>query len=586
MAGLDSLLCGACRRIRKREDPHASVKQAVERLRANPEDPALQKNAKEAFDRHPEVVFSVLKEAVRAQPPPPTPGVAPVIPPTVPLTDTEPDWFNSVGEQRCTPIKKVRPANLRELVNVIVEAGRNGQRVRAVGSGHAFSDIARTDDAVLINPVLLNNVEATNLTLLREDARSSNATAPLVDVQAGISLRNLKAELDNRGLALPNLGGYDAQTISGTFATGTHGSGAAFGPLSSFARAIILVSDRGQVFQVEPTDGITDPAAFPDQIDGVAVTLRQDDEWFRAVSTAMGCMGVVYGYVLAVTPAYSVRETRSATTWDEAKKLLLPELWAPLPRPLAENDHFELVLNPYDVWFRHACIKVERRRVGNAAAAGERQDWFERLLQELSIRSAPDLVAFLNSVPFLSPLAIDAAIGTLAYEGAYTDASFNVFSLGSANDIKAVALELHCDARRTVPTVDRLLEVLGRRVAEAQWYLAGPVGIRWVAASESFLAPEAGRLTCTMELTMLVGVRTGVELVRHVKEEMCSLESTSVRVHWGLDLDFVTAEDVRAWYPDFGRWFDVYKELNSSGMFNNRFTERVGISLPGAAVSG
>src|SRR5438105_3940369 len=108
--------------------------------------------------------------------------------------------------------------------------------------------------------------------------------------------------------------------------------------------------------------------------------------------------------------------------------------------------------------------------------------------------------------------------------------------------------------------------------------MAGPLGIRFVAASDAFLAPQSGRMTCTIELAMLVGLKTAKDLARHVKERMCTHEATSVRVHWGLDLDFATAEDVMAWYPEFGRWFEVYKGLNSTGMFNNKFTDRLRIS--------
>jgi hypothetical protein len=41
----------------------------------------------------------------------------------------------------------------------------------------------------------------------------------------------------------------------------------------------------------------------------------------------------------------------------------------------------------------------------------------------------------------------------------YIDKSFNVFSLGAANNVKALALELHYDAKQCVPTIDKLLVV-------------------------------------------------------------------------------------------------------------------------------
>ncbi len=77
----------------------------------------------------------------------------------------------------------------------------------------------------------------------------------LVDVQAGICVRQLTEELDNRGLALANMGGYDGQTLSGTLSAGTHGSGVGFGPLASFVRAVVLVCESGAVYRIEPAAG-------------------------------------------------------------------------------------------------------------------------------------------------------------------------------------------------------------------------------------------------------------------------------------------------------------------------------------------
>ena len=48
-----------------------------------------------------------------------------------------------------------------------------------------------------------------------------------------------------------------------------------------------------------------------------------------------------------------------------------------------------------------------------------------------------------------------------------------------------------------------------------------------------------------------------------------------------MDLDLVTKDDIREWYPNFERWNKVYQELNSIGMFNNKFTDRMGISILG-----
>ena len=44
-------------------------------------------------------------------------------------------------------------------------------------------------------------------------------------VEAGMRLRELNRLLDDKGVALSQMGGYDAQTVAGVISTSTHGSG-------------------------------------------------------------------------------------------------------------------------------------------------------------------------------------------------------------------------------------------------------------------------------------------------------------------------------------------------------------------------
>ena len=67
----------------------------------------------------------------------------------------------------------------------------------------------------------------TDGTLLSLDAldRVLDVDGTLVRVEAGIRLKALSRELHMRGLAMPNLGDIDAQSLAGALATGTHGTG-------------------------------------------------------------------------------------------------------------------------------------------------------------------------------------------------------------------------------------------------------------------------------------------------------------------------------------------------------------------------
>lgn len=489
-------------------------------------------------------------------------------------------WANWLNEEVCTPITKTQPKDLAELISIITSAGAQGQRVRAVGAGYSMSDVARTDGAVLVYADQFDAVSDVDKSILS----SQSSTLSLIRVQSGIHVKDLNTELDNRGLALTHMSAYDGQTISGAFSTGSHGSGAAWGPMASMIRAIVLVAEDGTVYQIEPTNGITDAAKFPGHLPespDVPVVLKQDDDWFNAAQVSMGCLGVIYSYVMDVTPAFNIAENRTSVRWEDVKAQFAPELWNPLPAPLADFDHFELVISPYaDDDGTHTLIWTERNRVGQTPPRGERQDFTGKILENLGILFTSTLPDILNIIPSLVPTTINAALSNLVDDDApYIDKSFKVYKvLDSDLELKAHGIELHFPAQNLVTTIDTILQTFKNAADQKKLYIAGPIGIRFTAPSQALLAPESGRLTATAELDNIVGITEGVELLQQVKAEVSGADR-SIRVHWGLELETTTPQDMRDWYgPNLDKWLAVYRQLNPKGMFNNKFTDRVGFS--------
>lgn len=492
-------------------------------------------------------------------------------------------WSDWLGEQTCTPIAKTAPTSLEQLVAIIHDAGSKKQRVRAVGSGHSTSDITRTDGGILIDPHQMDAILDLDTATINQAVSGTS----LIRVQSGILIKDLNQQLDSRGLALVHMPAYDGQTISGAMSTGSHGSGAKWGPMPSMLRSIVMVVENGTVFQIEPANSaITDPTKFSGTLPeapGVRVVLLQNDDWFNAAQVSMGCLGVIYSYTMEVTAAFHVSENRTAVRWEDIKSQFAPEAFNPLPAPLADWDHFELVVSPYasDDDNKHPCIWVERARVGNTAKRGARQDFWGRILEDVGILFTGVLDNILNIFPRLAPSSINTAMEQLTTDDApYIDSSYTVFKvLDSELELRAHAIELHFPAEDLVATVDRLMATFQSIADEKNLYVAGPVGIRFVAASDALLAPQTGRLTATAEMSNIVGIKKGEELLQEVKSAM-STADRSIRVHWGLDLDTVTAQDARDWYgANLDKWLSVYREANANGMFNNKFTDRMGITV-------
>src|SRR2546426_2365319 len=137
-------------------------------------------------------------------------------------------WRNWAGDQQCVPATVARPQSLDDLRLAIEQASAEGQRVRVAASGHSFTDIACTDGHML---------RLEGMSQVLDVDRSTG----LVKVEAGIGLRGLSEELDRHGLALENMGDVDVQTLGGALSTGTHGTGARLGNLSTQVEAMELV---------------------------------------------------------------------------------------------------------------------------------------------------------------------------------------------------------------------------------------------------------------------------------------------------------------------------------------------------------
>src|SRR4051794_21551425 len=199
--------------------------------------------------------------------------------------DARSSWKNHLGNQSIDPLRIYEPESLEQVAAIVGEAGRMGATVRAVGSGHSWSDVALTDGFVILTGQL-SRVPAPEPDFVRPEW----AERQLVRAEAGIRIKELNAHLDEQGLALSNMGGYDHQSVAGVISTSTHGSGMTFGPLNDFVRSIDLVAGKGRVYRIERADGAAHPAAYAAHHGGDPGP-RPPHEMFDAGSGSQGFLG-------------------------------------------------------------------------------------------------------------------------------------------------------------------------------------------------------------------------------------------------------------------------------------------------------
>src|SRR3954470_20272621 len=101
-----------------------------------------------------------------------------------------PQWTNWARTATAVPTSVARPGSLGE----IVETVRGSTKVKALGAGHSFTEIAVAHPATAIDLGNWTGIESAD----REDG--------LVTVRAGTTIKELNAKLDRLGLAMANLG--------------------------------------------------------------------------------------------------------------------------------------------------------------------------------------------------------------------------------------------------------------------------------------------------------------------------------------------------------------------------------------------
>jgi L-gulono-1,4-lactone dehydrogenase len=471
-----------------------------------------------------------------------------------------PVWKNHAGNQSSHPVELATPATLAELSELVQRAEREGRTVRASGARHSWSDIALTD-GIMVEPTNLSAVER----VAAAGLRAGHDPSKLVWVGSGTHLRTLNPALERMGLALINMGGYDAQTIAGVVSTSTHGSGLAFGPFPDVVRSLELVVSKGRALRLEPKGGPTDPAAFAEP----GIELVQDDERFYAAVCGLGTIGLLYRVMIEVREKFWLKEVRTLNSWEQVRGTLSPG------GVLAGDAHYELFVNPYPGDDGEHRVLVTRR-TDTSEPVGVPEDKLERhpLTEiEASWHFTGVLLRFLaRHFPSLMAGKFDDTLEEMTDDD-YTNISYKVFNIGEANALPADSMELGIAVDgRHVEAVDLILKIAAERRKEGIYHTS-PFSLRFVAPSKAYASMMSGQPTMMIELIMVSGSRGEMPLLLGYERALAHL---GVRPHWG-QINAIEPGQPAGLYPGWGRWTAAEADYNDSGVFDSPFTERVGI---------
>ena len=421
-------------------------------------------------------------------------------------------WTNWSGNQQAIARDVVAPGTADEAAAVVKDAYECGRRVKAVGSGHSFTAIAAAEDLRMALH-RLNGLVAID--------------GPLVTVQAGMRLSTLNGLLAANGLAMPNLGDIDAQTVAGAISTGTHGTGAGHATLASCVEEMTLVDGTGGV-----------------------LTVTGADEVFPAARLGLGALGILVQVTLRCVPAF--------TLLADERPMGLRDVLAGLDEWIPANDHVEFYWYPYT---ERAQLKRNNRVPVNDRPLSRWRGWVDD--EFLSNTVFQGVCRLGRGLPGTVP-AINAIAARALTARTYTNRSDRVFC--TPRRVRFTEMEYEIPRAALPEVLDALPGIIERLPFAVQF----PVEVRFTGPDDAWLSHGYGRESAYVAVHQYAGAP--YEPYFRAVEAVC--QPLGGRPHWG-KLHYRDAASLRPVYPRFGDFVAVRDRLDPARVFTNAYLDRV-----------
>lgn len=405
------------------------------------------------------------------------------------------NWSGSVVAQA----EVLFPRDKAELARTVVGA----RTVRATGAGHSFMPLCASDD------VIVSLADMAGALIVSADRATVRAPA-------GWTLKRLTAALWDEGLALANQGDVNPQSLAGSIATGTHGTGRELGSLATFVRGMRLIGADGTARWC--SDG-------------------EHAELYQAARLSLGMVGIATEIEIAVVPAFHLVERIEKRGWAEVRE---------------QFDELVDLHRHIEFWFFPHADSVILKTLDPCDACdppraprGTEEDAFRRMLDIGAV--VPPLVPFLQRRLMRSPMS-----------GRRRGAAHLVYP--SDRTLRFEEMEYEMPRHVGLDTLDEII----RWVRAKRLPVAFPFEYRVVAGDDIWLSP------------MHAGPVASISMHQYAKMPWRALFADAEaifragggRPHWA-KRHMLTRADVDALYPMAERFRAQRRKADPAGKFLN-----------------
>ncbi|TDG13635.1 FAD-binding protein [Seongchinamella unica] len=417
-------------------------------------------------------------------------------------------WRNWSGSQQCLPEARVAPATLGELQELL--AGSSGI-IRPVGAGHSFSPLVPTD-GTLLSLSRLGGISAL-------DNESLQAT-----IGGGTRLGDIGQPLQDAGQALLNMPDIDEQTLAGSLATATHGTGSGLGCLSSFVTGLQLVDARGDVIECDAD---------------------HNADLFQAAKVSLGSLGVITQVRMQNMEPYRLRRE---TVWMELEDILENA------ESMAEQHrNFEFYYVPFSGWGFTDSHDLSNEPTG----ATDKADPNAGVMTLKSVRD------WMESAPALRRFSLSTYASFLDKEVTVGNSWSNY---ANERNVRFNEMEYHLPRESGLRALREVIDTLESSHHEVFF----PLEVRFVKSDDIWLSPFYGRES----LSIAVHRYFEEDYQPYFRALEPIFRKHGGRPHWG-KLNTLNAGDFRALYPHWDDFAEMRQQMDPEGRFLNSYLSRL-----------
>ena len=428
----------------------------------------------------------------------------------------------------------LQPASTAELEKIVKLARRLRRRIAITGCSHSPSDLTCTSSWLL------------NLDRFEKIIHVNKATHVVV-IQAGIRLHDLGLKLKQYGLAMPNLGSIDHQSIAGAIGTATHGSSTRHGILSQSVLALKIMLANGRT---------------------VSCSAEHNSDLFRAALVSLGALGIIVEVTFQTVPSFNIEWAQSLHPLHEILSDWEKDLWT-------QKEFTRIWWLPY----MKKCIKWRADKTDKPCHMSSTSLWSGKIgfhIYHILLYCAQWVPSIL---PFLERFVTDVqygfrnGVGSVAVEEGRTGLLMNCLYSQFVNEW-AIPLQRGPEAiTRLSSWINGDDQCSNIPFPSRNLYVHAPIEVRISDSSNTRPRPYLDNSmpdgpTLYLNATLYRPYNHDPPCRDHYYEAFeWLMKDLGGRPHWAKNFSTVTQDELHAMYPEMDDWVCIRNEVDPDGMF-------------------